>query len=104
MWGMKKYYLGHIKDADPLKLPKLFVDQKPCVDCKILDICGGRCLYTNIVKRWTDDAYSKVCYTVEQLIKSVQTQIPRIQRLIQDGKISLEDFDYIKYNGAEIIP
>ncbi len=104
MWGMKKYYMGHIRDADPLKLPRLFVDEKPCVDCSILGVCGGRCLYTNITKRWTDEAYSKVCHTVEQLIKSVQDEIPRIQRLMLNKKIKLEDFDYLKYNGCEIIP
>ena len=104
MWGMKKYYMGHIRDADPLKLPRLFVDEKPCVDCSILGVCGGRCLYTNITKRWTDEAYSKVCHTVEQLIETVQDEIPRIQQLIKNKKIKLEDFDYLKYNGCEIIP
>ena len=104
MWGMKAYYMGHIKDADPLKLPKLFVSQKPCSECKILGVCGGRCLYTNIVKRWPDDAYGKVCFTVEQLIESVQRNLPRIQELIKNGRIKLEDFDYVKFNGAEIIP
>ena len=104
MWGMKKYYMGHIRDADPLKLPRLFVDEKPCVDCSILGVCGGRCLYTNITKRWTDEAYSKVCHTVEQLIETVQDEIPRIQRLMLNKKIKLEDFDYLKYNGCEIIP
>jgi uncharacterized protein len=104
MWGMKAYYMGHIKDANPLQLPKRFVEQKPCSECKIIGLCGGRCLYTNIAKRWTDEAYSKVCYTVEQLIESVKRQIPRIQQLIASGKIGLEDFDYVKYNGAEIIP
>ncbi len=104
MWGMKNYYLGHIKNTDPLALKKLVVDQKPCSECKILGICGGRCLYTNITKRWTDEAYSKVCYTVEQLIQSIQNQTPQIKQLICKGKIKLEDFDYLKYNGAEIIP
>jgi uncharacterized protein len=104
MWGRKAYYMGHIKDADPLKLPKLLVSQNPCRECKILGICGGRCLYTNIVKRWTDDAYSKVCSTVEQLIESVQRNLPRIQQLILSGRVRLEDFDYTKFNGAEIIP
>jgi uncharacterized protein len=104
MWGMKKYYLGHIKDADPLKLKKLFVEEKPCIQCSILGLCGGRCLYTNITKRWNDEAYSKVCYTVEQLIETVKAEIPNIRRLIETGKISLADFDYLKYNGAEIIP
>jgi uncharacterized protein len=104
MWGMKAYYAGHIKDADPLKLPKLFVTQKPCSDCKILGLCGGRCLYTNIVKRWPDEQYSKVCYTIEKLIESVQNQLPRIQGLIKKGQLKLSDFDYVKFNGAEIIP
>jgi uncharacterized protein len=104
MWGMKKYYLGHIKDAHPLRLERIFVDKNPCVDCKKLDICGGRCLYTNITKRWSDDAYNKVCYTVEQLIKAVECEVPRIRRLISKGKVGIDDFDYVKYNGAEIIP
>ncbi|MGD6851115.1 MAG: TIGR04084 family radical SAM/SPASM domain-containing protein [Candidatus Bathyarchaeia archaeon] len=104
MWGMKAYYMGHIKDADPLRLPKRFVEQKPCSECKILGLCGGRCLYTNITKRWTDDAYNRVCYTVEQLIESVKRQTPRMQHLIDSGRLSLSDFDYVKYNGAEIIP
>lgn len=104
MWGMKAYYMGHIKDADPQKLPKLFVANKPCSECKILGICGGRCLYTNIVKRWPDEAYGEVCYTVEQLIKSVQKQLPRINKLIEEGNLELSDFDYVKFNGAEIIP
>jgi len=104
MGGMKAYYAGHIKDADPLKLPKLFVTNKPCSDCKILGLCGGRCLYTNIVKRWPDEAYRDVCHTVEKLVESVQNQTPRINQLIQSGRLRLGDFDYLKYNGAEIIP
>jgi len=104
MWGMKAYYAGHIKDADPLKLPKVLVSQKPCSECKILGLCGGRCLYTNIVKRWPDDQYRKVCYTVEKLIESIQRELPRIQLLIHQGQLKLSDFDYVKFNGAEIIP
>jgi putative peptide-modifying radical SAM enzyme len=104
MWGMKKYYMGHIKDANPLDLPKLFVDNKPCTECPILSVCGGRCLYTNITKRWTDEAYGKVCFTVAKLIEAVENEIPRIRRLSSEGKISMADFDYVKYNGAEIIP
>ncbi len=104
MWGMKKYYVGHIEDADPLQLPKIFVDKKPCVECSILRVCGGRCLYTNIAKRWKDNEYNKVCHTVEQLIDSVKEELPSIQHLIRQKRISLHDFDYIKYNGCEIIP
>ena len=104
MWGMKKYYLGHVSDANPLELKQLFVSEKPCVGCSILNVCGGRCLYTNITKRWSDDAYSKVCHTVEELVEAVKVEVPRIQQLIKNGKITLEDFDFLKYNGCEIIP
>jgi putative peptide-modifying radical SAM enzyme len=104
MWGMKKYYLGHIDNANPLELKKIFVDQPPCVNCSILNVCGGRCLYANITKRWSDEAYSKVCHTVAELVENVKAEVPRIQRLIENGKITLKDFDFIKYNGCEIIP
>ena len=104
MWGMKKYYLGHIADADPLRIKKIFVDQPPCMSCSILSVCGGRCLYANITKRWNDEAYSKVCRTVAELVEAVKAEVPRIQRLIKNGKVSLKDFDFIKYNGCEIIP
>ena len=104
MWGMKKYYLGHIADANPLKLKQLFVNQKPCSQCSILGVCGGRCLYTNITKRWSDEAYSKVCHTVEQLVEAVKREMPIIQKQIRSKQIRLEDFDYLRYNGCEIIP
>lgn len=104
MWGMKKYYLGNICDYNPLNLKKIFVDQPPCSKCSILNVCGGRCLYANITKRWTDDAYGKVCHTVSELIKDVEAQVPRIQDLIGNGKITLKNFDFLKYNGCEIIP
>ncbi len=104
MWGMKKYYLGNIGTDDPLKIRKIFIDQPPCVNCPILSVCGGRCLYANITRRWTDEAYSKVCATVADLVEAVKTETPRIQRLIENGKVSLKDFNFIKYNGCEIIP
>ena len=104
MWGMKKYYLGNIADANPLKLKQLFVEDKPCVDCSISGVCGGRCLYANITKRWSDEAYGKVCRTVKQLIEAVEGEVPRIQQLLKTRKIRVEDFDFIKYNGCEIIP
>jgi len=103
MWGMKDYYLGHIKDADPLKLKKVYVGM-PCVKCDVFSICGGRCLYANVVKRWDSDAYNLVCNTVRNLIEATASQMPRVKALIECGKISLTDFQFLKYNGCEIIP
>jgi putative peptide-modifying radical SAM enzyme len=103
MWGIKDYYLGHIKNADPLKLKKIFVSD-PCTKCEIFSLCGGRCLYANITKRWSPSAYKLVCKTVKNLIEAVSAEMPRIQKLIREKKIRIEDFEFLKYNGCEIIP
>jgi len=103
MWGMKDYYLGHISNTDPLKLKKVFVGE-PCTKCIAFNMCGGRCLYANITKRWNQDAYSQVCKTVQNLIQAVSKQTPRMQKLIEDRRIQLKDLKYMKYNGCEIIP
>jgi len=103
MWGMKDYYLGHISTANPLSLAKVFV-KEPCTKCDALSICGGRCLYANITKRWNTEAYSQVCGTVRNLIEAVSESIPEIKELIHEGRIHREDFEYMKYNGSEIIP
>jgi uncharacterized protein len=103
MWGMKDYYLGHISNADPLKLKKIFVGE-PCTKCDILNTCGGRCLYANITNRWNSEAYKHVCNTVRNLEQAISEQIPRIQKLIKNGRIQRKNFEYMKYNGCEIIP
>jgi putative peptide-modifying radical SAM enzyme len=103
MWGMKDYYLGHVSTADPLKLRKLFVAE-PCSQCGILNVCGGRCLYANITRRWSKEAYAEVCRTVRGLVAAVEMQVPRIRKLLDDGRVSRQDFEFMKYNGCEIIP
>lgn len=104
MWGMKDYYVGHISDAVPLKLKKILVDKEPCKKCDVLSLCGGRCLYANITQRWNKNAYALVCNTVKGLVKAVEAELPRIRWFIETGKVSLGDFNFMKYNGCEIIP
>jgi uncharacterized protein len=104
MWGMKNYYTAHISNADPLKLKQTLISNEPCTTCDILNICGGRCLYANITKRWSDHEYAAVCNTVRSLVDTLKDELPKIRRLIADGRIRLGDFEYVKYNGAEIIP
>ncbi|NWG11716.1 TIGR04084 family radical SAM/SPASM domain-containing protein [Candidatus Bathyarchaeota archaeon] len=103
MWGMKDYYVGHISKTCPLGLKKIFVSD-PCTKCDAYSICGGRCLYANVTKRWNTEAYSLVCSTVKNLINAVESEVPRIRRLIENGKVSINDFQFMKYNGCEIIP
>jgi putative peptide-modifying radical SAM enzyme len=103
MWGMRDYYLGHVSSADPLHLDRVLVGE-PCTDCGVYGVCGGRCLYANITKRWSSEAYSLVCDTVRNLVDAVRREIPRIKSLIDSSRMSLADFNYVKYNGCEIIP
>jgi putative peptide-modifying radical SAM enzyme len=103
MWGMKDYYLGHVSSADPLKLKKVFVGE-PCTECNIFRFCGGRCLYASITKRWSKAAYAVVCNTVRALVSAIEAQVPRINALIENGTVSRRDFEFMKYNGCEIIP
>ena len=103
LWGMKDYYLGHVGDANPLRLEKVFVGE-PCTNCDIYGICGGRCLYANITKRWGTHAYNLICNTVRNLIDAVAGELPRMKRLIDSQRISFEDFEFMKFNGCEIIP
>ncbi len=103
MGGMKDFYLGHVSNAHPKELKRISVS-KPCTECEIIGECGGRCLYANITKRWSDEAYVLVCGTVKNLVFCLRQETDRVRRLISLGKIRLEDFDYLKYNGCEIIP
>jgi len=103
MWGMKDYYVGHLNNANPLTLKKFFVGV-PCSECEILNVCGGRCLYANITNRWNREEYAAVCNTVKGLINTVNMELLRIKRLITDKKVGLKDFEFVKYNGCEIIP
>jgi putative peptide-modifying radical SAM enzyme len=103
MGGMKEYYTDHIKTAHPLKLIQTFVSD-PCTKCAILNECGGRCLYANITKQWNEQQYTLVCNTVKNLVDTLKNEKPKVMHLISQGKITQSDFEYLKYNGCEIIP
>ncbi len=102
MVGMEDYYAGHIRTADPARLPEIPIGE-PCLSCDIYDFCGGRCLYSNIVRPWGDH-YTLVCDTVRALHDALMENIPRIQALIDRKEISIKDFAHTRYNGCEIIP
>ena len=103
MNGMKDFYLGHIQEAHPLYLNQVYVEE-PCVDCVIFGECGGRCLYANKTKQWNNKQYSEVCKTVKNLVETLKTVLPEVKNLIENKKISILDFEHLKYNSCEIIP
>lgn len=104
MMGLSNYYLGNIKTAKTNKLKKIHMYQDSCKTCAYLDLCGGRCLYSNILNPWPKEQRALVCGTVKHLIKTLQKNENKIRKLITTKRIALQDFNFIRYNGAEIIP
>lgn len=96
--------LGDIRTTDPNRLSDAMTVTYPCTKCDKIEICGGRCLFANHFKPWKLDGYMLVCSTIEHLIGELQKKKPEIQDIIDKGKISINDFEYKKYDGCEIIP
>jgi uncharacterized protein len=99
---IKDFEAGTLKN-NPLELKKFSI-QNECLNCTHLNLCGGRCLYANMAKLWSDKARKMICKTVKFYINYLKEQTPHIQKLISEKKIKIEDFDYEKYFGPEIIP
>ena len=98
-------WLGDIYSVDPKELPWRVRVGEPCTSCEIYHICGGRCLFANKTMLWGLDGFKKVCETVKHLVSELIKAKQKIVKLIEDGVVSLEDFDYPKYNNTtEIIP
>jgi sulfatase maturation enzyme AslB (radical SAM superfamily) len=101
---MKDFYLGNIRETHPESLRNAQFVSEPCTQCQALPICGGRCLYANVTKLWGNEGFRQVCATVTDMIDALQEALPEVRSLIDDGRVRLNSFDYMKYNGCEIIP
>lgn len=103
MIGMRDYYLGHIATADPRALPTVPVGGD-CTACDLLGFCGGRCLYSNILRPWPDEGRELVRCTVENLFEAITEALPEICALLDEGRIAPSDFKHEKFQGCEVIP
>ncbi|MFW6233465.1 MAG: TIGR04084 family radical SAM/SPASM domain-containing protein [Nanoarchaeota archaeon] len=103
--GYKPLYMGDVYNSTLLdvKKNKMFVN-KQCLKCSILDICGGRCLYANKTQLWGEKGYNEVCESIFYLVDNLKSIISEIDKMIQKKEIEIEDFNYPRYNGCEIIP
>jgi len=99
---IKDFYVGNL-ESDPNNLKEISVIE-PCTSCDYLGLCGGRCLYSNHAKLWPKEGEDLICKTVKFLIDSLKARAEEVRGLISQGKIKLEDFEYEKYFGPEIIP
>lgn len=75
-----------------------------CGSCEIKNICGGRCLYWNYLNLWPKEGNDAICSTVKHLVNELEKRIMDIKNLLEKKLISIEDFEYEKYFGPEIIP
>lgn len=99
---IKNFYIGDL-ESNPNKLKEISVIE-PCTSCDYLDLCGGRCLYSNYAKLWPREGEELICASVKFLIDALRARKNEVEKLISDGKISLKNFEYEKYFGPEIIP
>jgi putative peptide-modifying radical SAM enzyme len=67
MAGMKNYYLGDISKK-AIKPKAFYLLPEWCKSCKYLNLCGSRCLYSNIVKPWPKEQRELVCESTNYLI------------------------------------
>jgi len=100
MNSVENFYCGSIKEGIKKQIPC----KNWCKDCKDLDICGGRCLYSNYAQLWPKEGHDLVCLTIKHLINEMKNKIPEIKKLIKSKKISEQDFEFEKYFGPEIVP
>lgn len=103
MSGLKDFYAGDIHTSDPLSLRKVLISG-PCKNCEELEVCGGRCLYANVTMKWGEKGFSEVCSTIKFYINALREEVPVVRELIEQGKISMDDFRHVRYNSCEIIP
>lgn len=100
--GIKEFYCGNLEN--PKKdLKEIYVNE-PCNSCEYLDICGGRCLYSNYAQLWPPEGQELICKTVINLIDSLKNRLPEIKDLIKRKVIDEKDFEFEKYFGPEIVP
>lgn len=100
MNSVKNFYCGDIKKGIEKKISII----EPCIKCKYLHVCGGRCLYSNYAKLWPRVGQKLICRTIIFLIKQIQDISKQVQKLIDNKIISRRDLEYEKYFGPEIIP
>lgn len=103
MIGMSRYQLGHIGRSNPTQLPRIDPGS-PCTECQITEFCGGRCLYSNILKPWPLEGRDAVCATIHHLRSKLMAHLPEIRTMIDEGIIDLSSFAHTRFNGCEIIP
>ncbi|MGC8566484.1 MAG: TIGR04084 family radical SAM/SPASM domain-containing protein [Caldisphaera sp.] len=86
---------------------KLMQDPLPdvCKNCEFKRYCGGRCLYAYMEPYWDKEGFEIVDDVNKQYIKYVLSIIPKIDELIKDKVIDINDLYYDPtLDSTEVIP
>lgn len=98
--SVKEFYCGNIEEGIKKNIEVI----EPCTSCEYLNLCGGRCLYSNYAKLWPPEGEKLICETIIHLIEEIKKVRKNIEEFISQCKVQREDFYYEKYFGPEIIP
>jgi uncharacterized protein len=102
MNSIENFKAGNI-ESSPKGLKQFSCDNE-CSDCDYYSLCGGRCLYWRKAKLWPKEGDEMICDSIKFLIDELKNQLPRIEKALKTRKISIQDLEYEKYFGPEIIP
>jgi len=100
--GIRDFYCGDLYKPNE-ELKEMYV-KEPCTSCDYLEICGGRCLYSNYAKLWPEEGQELICETIKHLIDEMYERLSEIKELINKKIVSEDDFEFERYFGPEIIP
>lgn len=97
--------VGSISSSLPSEIAGSRPVGPPCTECDILDICGGRCLYSNMTMAWGRGLFDRVCLSTRRMIENIEKLVPLALYLLDEGVLKECCFDYSELNnGCEIIP
>jgi len=78
---------------------------EPCIGCKYVDYCGGRCLYAYRERLWGEEGFRTLCGITSTTIDLILGIKHRVQELLREGRIDWRSLNYPPYNNStEIIP
>lgn len=97
--------LGNIlKDSRTEVINKVKIGE-PCISCRYIRYCGGRCLYAHLERFWGENGFKKVCQLTMSLIDELAKTKDEVLNLLERRIISLKDIEYPPFNNTtEIIP
>lgn len=99
----KEVYLGTIYETISPWSDKIASKvNETCKDCELLHICHGRCFHS--LAYFSRERFRFYCKTTASLVNRLSQLMPEIERLIENGKLSLEQISHPALDIVDQIP